>query len=294
MEDERAVVGPVVLHVIVEDMVAPERLAESVDKLTGEILLPVDPPEVDPLFLSCADDAVEHIVVELRVAEIPGHHLGALIESHVITQFGEEVLIIVYTVGGVQVEGHLESVVVHPLDESFGVGYGRAVPGPSRPSLCMPVHIEDHDIHGDIVLLHVVDDFHELIGSIALVLAVPITEHIEWRHGLTSGHLNEIAQCFFVLVTITEEIPVDRLFINGLCHPVDSVALLVEGERGGAVAPLGERRLIDDTPSCSGEETILQFLPFVVANLSVECSGGTFQVERVVLARIPEHGSAIE
>ncbi len=158
----------------------------------------------------------------------------------------------------------------------------------------MPVHVEDHHVHGDVVAFHVVDDFHELVGGVALVLAVPISQHIEWRHGLTPCYLDEIAQCLLVLVAISQEIPVDGGFVDRLSHPIDTIIFLVEGESGGAIATLGGRRLVDDAPSSTREESVLQFVPLVVANLSVEGAGSAFEVERVVLSGIPQHIPSVQ
>ena len=56
VEDEGAALGAVVAHVVKEHMVAPEGLAQSIGIVTGEVLLPVNPPEVDALLLPLVDD----------------------------------------------------------------------------------------------------------------------------------------------------------------------------------------------------------------------------------------------
>ena len=249
VEYQRAMVGTVHSHVVIEHMVAPEGLAESLHIFAGEVLLPVQPPEVHTLLFTGTDDAVEHIVVELGVAEVPGHHLRVLGHAHVVTQLSEEVLIVVHTVCRMEVQRYFQTVLMHPVDESNGVGDGGGVPCPACPALRVPVHVEDHHVHGNLVALHVVHNLHELVAGVTLVFAVPIAEDIEWGHGLTTGNLDEIAQGLLVLMTIAHEIPVHGLLVNRFGHPCYAVGSLVESEGGAAVATTRQGRLIDDGPS---------------------------------------------
>ena len=251
VEDERTMVGTVQAHVVVEHVVAPECLRQSLHIFAGEVLLPVNPPEVHSLLLAGTDDGVEHIVIELGVAQIPGHHLRRGVEPHGVAQFGEIVLVVVNTVGRMEVERHLQSLLVHPVDESLGVGNGGAVPGPAGPALRVPVHIEYHHVHGYLVALHIVHNLHELVAGVTLVFAVPVAQHVERRHGLTASHLDEVAKGFLILMTVTQEIPVDGILVHRLGHPLYAVAVAVEGKGGGTVTPACEGRLVDDGPSGS-------------------------------------------
>ena len=99
VEDERTMIRTVQAHVVVEHMVAPECLSQSLHVLACQVLLPVEPPEVHALFLTGTDDAVEHIVIELRITQIPGYNLNCRVESHIVTQFGKIILIVVNTIG---------------------------------------------------------------------------------------------------------------------------------------------------------------------------------------------------
>ncbi len=232
-------------------------------------------------------------MIKLGVAEVPWHHLGGAVHTHVIAQLREQVLIIVHAIGGMQVERHFQSILMHPCDESLRVWNGGAVPCPSGPPLRMPVHVENHHVHGYVVAFHIIYNLHEFVGRVALVLAIPISQHIERRHGLSSCYLDEIAQCLFVLVAISHEVPVDCIFVHGFCHPFYAVIGLVEGEGGGAIAPLRFWRLVDDAPSCPREQSVFHFHTFVVANLSIECPCGAFQVHGIVFSRIPQHLSPV-
>ena len=292
--DERTAVGAVQPHVVVEHVVAPERLAQSLEELAREVLLPVNPPEVHSLTLAGTQDAIEHGVIELPVAQVPGHALHVLAQAHVLAHVVEEVLIVVYTVGRMQVQRHLQPFLMHEVDESLGVGNDRAVPGPARPALGVPVHVEYHHVHRNLVLPDVGGNLLELDGRVALVLAVPIAQHVERRHGLPTGNLREVAQCLAVLMAVAEEVPVDGLFVHWLSHPGHAVHIAVEGKRRGAVAALRAGRLVDDAPSRPREQSVLQCLLLVGAVLAVEGARGAFQVLRVLHAGMPRHGLSLQ
>ena len=294
VEDEGPAVGAVQSHVVVEDMIAPESLAQSFDILTREILLPVDPPEVDTLCLACAQDSIKHSMIETLVAQVPRYHLCRGIHTHIVAHLGKEVFIVVDTVGGMEVEGHAQSVVVHKLDESLWIGNGCAVPCPAGPALCVPVHVEDHHVHRNLVALHVVDNLHKLVGSVALILAVPIAQHEERRHRLTTSHTDEVAQGFLILMTIAEEIPVDGILVGRFGHPFDTVGIAFEGEGRATIAALGTWRFVDDTPSCAREDAVLQFGALVVTLLTVERTCRALQVQSVILARMPRNVVAVQ
>ena len=233
-------------------------------------------------------------MVETTIAQVPRHAFGLFIQSHILTQVVEEILIIVNAIGWVQIQRHLQTMLVHPVDKSLGIRNSRAVPCPTSPALGVPVHIKYHHIHRNVEVLYIVHNLHKLIRGITLVFAVPIAQHIEWWHRLTTGHLDVIAQSLLVLMTITHEVPVDGLLVNGLSHPVDTIHLLVEHKRVRAIATTGQWRLIDNTPTGTRQQTILQFLALVIANLSVESTGGSLQVQRIVLTWIPQHTTTVK
>ena len=186
-------VGTIQSHIVIEHMVAPEGLAQSSNIFAGEVLLPVEPPEIYALALASTDNVLKHIMVETTIAQVPGHAFGLFIQSHILTQVVEEVLIIVNAIGWVQIQRHLQTMLVHPVDQSLRIGNSCAVPSPTGPTLCVPVHIKNHHIHGDVEALHIVHNLHKLIRGVTLVFAVPVTQHVEWRHGLATSHLDEIA-----------------------------------------------------------------------------------------------------
>ena len=97
-------VGTIQSHIVIEHMVAPEGLAQSVNILAGEVLLPVEPPEINTLTLASTDNVLEHVMIETAIAQVPGHTLGLLIQSHVLAQIVEEVLIIIHAIGWVKIQ----------------------------------------------------------------------------------------------------------------------------------------------------------------------------------------------
>ena len=97
-------VGTIQSHIVIEHMVAPEGLAQSSNIFAGEVLLPVEPPEIYALALASTDNVLKHIMVETTIAQVPGHTLGLLIQSHVLAQIVEEVLIIIHAIGWVKIQ----------------------------------------------------------------------------------------------------------------------------------------------------------------------------------------------
>ena len=294
VEDERAMVFTIQAHIVVENVVAPEGLTQTIHVFAREVLLPVDPPEVNTLAFAGTDDTIEHVVIELPVAQVPRHTVHGAVEPHVGAQLLEVVLIVVDTVGGVQVQGDLQAVSMHPVDESFRIGNRRAVPRPAGPALGVPVHIENHHVHRNLIALHVVHNLHELITGVALILAVPVAQNVERRHRLAASHFREVAQCLLVLMTVAQEVPVNSILVDGLCHPGHPIHIAVEGKGGGAVAMLRAGRLVNDAPAGTREQTVLQLSALVVTNLTVERTRGSLQVHGVVLARIPHHTASVQ
>lgn len=110
MEYDGATIGTGLLHVVEEYMVAPECLAEPVDAVIGELLLPVEPPEVYTLAFERADYIFEECFLEGLVFELPGDAFsGCRIDVEIGANGGVLILGRVDTIGGVQIEGGAES-----------------------------------------------------------------------------------------------------------------------------------------------------------------------------------------
>ena len=130
--------------------------------------------------------------------------------------------------------------------------------------------------------------------GVALILAVPVAQRIKWRHGLASSNFDIVGNSVFVFVPVSHEIPVAGIWVHGTCHPVDAVHLLVEGKRHRTVATFRLWRLIDDRPSGTRDDAILQIRALVVTAGGIEGTFGALQVQRVILAWIPYHFPAVE
>lgn len=63
--NQGATVGTAVLHIVEIHMVAPKCLAEAVDAVVCQFLLPVEPPEVNTLGLARTHDMLEKRFVEI-------------------------------------------------------------------------------------------------------------------------------------------------------------------------------------------------------------------------------------
>ena len=207
--DGGTAVGAVEAHVLEEDVVVPEGLAKAVDMLVEEPLLPVEPPEIDAFLLADTDDVVEHGFVEIVVLEFPGDGLAlGRVAAEVAAEDIVELLVVVDTIGRMEVEGHAQAVLVHPGDEPFGVGDQFLVPRPACPTSRMPVHIENHDVERNLIALDVSHNLHELALGVSPIAAVPIAEQVGGREGDASSHTDKVAKCGRVVVAITQKVPV--------------------------------------------------------------------------------------
>ena len=247
VEDHRAAIGALFAHVAKEDVVAPERLAQSSDVVARQVLLPVDPPEVDALRFALADDVLEHRAIERRVFQHPRHALAEG-DVHVGGYLVVVVLIRRYAVGRMQVERNLQPLLVHPSDESGGVGDDALVPCPARPSVEVPVHIHDHHVDGYVVLLDFVGQVDKLLLRVALVFAVPVAQGIEWGHGLPSGYLRVVGKGLTIVVAVAHEVPVVGIGVYRFGHPGYAVYVVFKSKGRRAVATLRLGRLVDDGP----------------------------------------------
>ena len=165
---------------IEEDMVAPECLAERIGVGAGKILLPVEPPKVDSFSLMVADNCREERFCEVGPVETPADIVLAVIEV-----FARELAVHLFeivwrlrfvdAVSRMKVQCRPELVAVHLSKQTFRVGNKVSVPRPSRPSSAsfrhacgvavpVPVHIENHYVGRDIVVLQVAHYLSVVVG----------------------------------------------------------------------------------------------------------------------------------
>ena len=113
------------------------------------MLLPVEPPEVNPHLFVFSKEAFEdglHVVIVLHG---PGEG-GSIVVG--VSQLLLHLVIIVFvrshSIRGVQVERGTYPVLMHIGDELLRIGNEICVPAPTGPSVLMPVHVHDEYVHG--------------------------------------------------------------------------------------------------------------------------------------------------
>ena len=158
----------------------------------------------------------------------------------------------------------------------------------------MPVHVENHHIERDVVLVDFGHEIDEILLRVALILAVPIAQCIERWQRLAASHLDVIGKGTFVVVAIAKEVVVEGICVNGLCQPGNAIDSFIEGEGARSVATLGLRRLVNERPASTREDAILKIGALIVATGCVEGALRAFQVECIFLTRIPRYGATIE
>ena len=293
VEDERAAVSTVLLHVVVEHVVAPERFAQAVDVLACQVLLPVYPPEVHALFFAFTEDMGEHRAVEQRVLQHPRHAVGTR-HVQVGGNLGKMVLIRGHAVGGMQVQCHFQTLHVHPAYQAFGIRDEVLVPCPACPTVQVPVHVEDHHVNGYVVLFDFGYKVHEVLLRVALVLAVPVAQGIQRGHRLPTGNLDVVADGFLVLMAVAHEVPVVGIRVGKFRHPGNAIYGLFKSESRGTVATLRLGRLVNNRPSGPRQDAKLQVRALVVATAGVQRALRATKVQRVVLAGIPRHLATVQ
>ena len=293
VKDDGSPVGTIQTHVVVEDVVEPERLSQSADVFACEVLLPINPPEIDALLLADTHQVLEEGTVESGVLQLPGNSGDAGIEPHVSTNLREVVVAGTDAVGWMEVECRLRVVCVHPAEKRGRIGEERLVPRPAGPRVLMPVAVNHEHIMRHIPLLHVAQQLLHLALLVGLILAVPVAEHeLRWQ-GLTTSDANIVAQGILVLVSVAKEVPVDSIRVDRFSHPWNAVHHLVEGEATTAVASFRGRRFVEDGPSVAREQTLLQRDTMRVANVSVEGALSAKEIQGIIFARVPEYLSPV-
>ena len=168
-EDEgplRRVAAEVVEMEVVEE---PERV--EIFDLGGRPLLPVHPPEVDPLRFEGMVQVFEIRLDVSGIGDVEGNRFPARrIDAHEPGGGFVAGLLRADPFGGMQVEGRLESLAVEELDELLGLGVELFIPGVAGPPLLVPVHVDDADRERHAVrfkVIHQPGEFRLRVGPIA-------------------------------------------------------------------------------------------------------------------------------
>ncbi len=213
--EHRALVGKLIL-LREKYIVDPPSIAEILKLEVVEILLPVEPPEVNAFFFHGCEHIAENALHESLVGAIPRNlFLFGGVETHVGSNLGISDLEGHDTRGGVEVEGDLEVFRLQIVEEFIGLREERLVPAETGPSTAftvdvVPVHIHHEHIERDIVGLHLVDKVAELLIAVGPVAAPPISESVARGQRHFAGEYREVGECLAVVLTVGHEIPVLR------------------------------------------------------------------------------------
>ena len=201
-------------------MVEPQQRIEAPD-LRSLALLPVHPPEVDPLILQGMVQQFKVVLDIALVGDTKGDRLTALcIDIHGLGKLWIDRLEGLYPLGRVQVEAHPEALVVDPLQEGGRVGEQFAVPGVAGPAIgCVPVHIDDQHIQWHVVRLELAHQCFQILVSVGPVTGPPGAQHIAGHQGHRPAKPDIVGQSALVIVAVAKEIPVLHLVVGAGCHP---------------------------------------------------------------------------
>ena len=217
------------------------------------MLLPVKPPEVHALLLHRMHDLVEHVGHELLVGVDPlDAVLSCRVLSETLSKRGIALLPVVEALCWMQVDGNLETLVLHLGHEHLRIREYALVPCPSCPAATarigvMPVHVHHEHVKRNIVRSHLIHEGAELLVRICPVARPPVAECETRRQRHLAGEDCEVLQRSLIVMTICHEIPVLALTGLSFLHP--SPLRIVKQKVLG---------LVDQSPSVAGNDSVLK------------------------------------
>ena len=114
MEDNRTAISPVQLHIIIKNMVKPERLPKAGNITACQILLPINPPEINALLLAHSHQVLKECSIKSRILQLPWNSCNTLIKAHVTSNYSKVIIAGADTVCRVKIEGCFSVVSMHP------------------------------------------------------------------------------------------------------------------------------------------------------------------------------------
>ena len=237
----------------VEVVERPQRI-ESIHLVRFAPLLPVDPPEVDPvLVLERVYDVFEIPAKEFGIRGIEFDWLASVrVDPHVFSHRPVLGLVGVDPFCGVEIERRLQTRVVEPVDEPLGVGEQFAVPGPARPAVVVgvaddvPVHIDDTDRQREPLLAEGRHDVLQFLLGVVPVAAPPVAQRPPGYHRHVAGDLGVGPECAQVVVAEAEEVDVLVVLV---AVPGGDPPVVVEDEAVG---------VLEHGPAVPGEQAVLE------------------------------------
>ena len=205
---------------------APQRVEARLPRQAA--LLPVNPPEVDAIFLHRVVELVEVDLHELRIGQVELHGLAAFrIDVHGLGDLRIQLFERAHAVPRVDVERGLHAMLVQPVEEALRIREEVLVPrvaGPAGAVLRVdvvnqvPVHIDDGRGERDAFLFETFDELTVFGFGIAVVAAPPVAQHEARQQRGRAGQAVQGVHGLTVAVAVAEQVQVGgRLFLRG--HP---------------------------------------------------------------------------
>ena len=196
-EGERARVAFAVVAAVVAGGIEVMQVVQAPQRVEARLprqaaLLPVNPPEVDAIFLHRVVELVEVDLHELRIGQVELHGLAAFrIDVHGLGDLRIQLFERAHAVPRVDVERGLHAMLVQPVEEALRIREEVLVPrvaGPAGAVLRVdvvnqvPVHIDDGRGERDAFLFETFDELTVFGFGIAVVAAPPVAERIPRYH----------------------------------------------------------------------------------------------------------------
>ena len=198
-------------------------------------LLPVEPPEVDPLRFHRMVQDLEIALNEARIGQVEMHRLP---ELRILPHEARHRLILRLVrpdaIRGMQVQRGAQALRVQPRQEALGVGPQVGIPGVARPSGRrvagpgdVPVHVDD--AHGERHLPRAKLDHQiaQLVLAIGPEAAPPVPQRIPRQHGCTARYPAVVLQTADIVVPVAEEVEIAIFGVPG-SGPLHQPALPIE------------------------------------------------------------------
>ncbi len=153
-------------------------------------LLPVHPPEVDPILLIGMVQDLEIAFHEMWIGDVEGDRLfGGRVDAHPFCHAFVLLLVRMDAPGRVQVERRAQSLLVQPLNEAVRIGEELSVPGVAGPAIGgvagfgdVPVHVDDADRERNLLGAEFLHQGFQIVLGVGPVAAPPVAKDVTRDH----------------------------------------------------------------------------------------------------------------
>lgn len=230
-------------------MVEPECLTKAWNITARQILLPINPPEINTLLLAHSHQVLKERPIKSRILQLPRNSCNTRIKPHVISYIRKVVIAGANAVSRVEVKSCSSVMSMHPIQKSCRIREQRFVPCPACPGVLMPITVNHQNIMRHIQRFHVAKKLLDVCLFICLILAIPIAKHELWGKRLTACDADIISKSIFILMPVTKEIPVNGIRVKRFSYPGDAVNFIFERERTTSIATLCTGRFVENRPT---------------------------------------------